>query len=117
MTHAHDFGESEFTQIVENFLRTFPHINALREEQKKCLFNLAGGKDVIAILPTGFEKILIFQLFPGLMNDLIWSEAAEAGEDEMPMSTIIMVSPLVSVLRDQVQQLKQFGFCCIVNVM
>ena len=28
----------------------------------------------------------------------------------MPMSTIIVVSPLISVMRDRVQQLKQLGF-------
>lgn len=28
----------------------------------------------------------------------------------MPMSTIIVASPLISVMRDQVQQLKQLGF-------
>ena len=89
---------------MENCLQTFPHINALREEQKTCLL------DVVTILPTGFGKSLIFELFPGLMNELICSEAAEAGEDEMPMSTITVVSPLISVMRDQIQQLKQLGF-------
>ena len=62
------------------------------------------GKDVFAILPTGFGKSLIFQLFPCVMSAL---HSIEGGK---LMSTIILVSPLVSVMRDQVEQLKQFGF-------
>ena len=44
----------------------FPNILALRKEQQLCLVNLARGKDIFAILPTGFGKSLIFQLFPRL---------------------------------------------------
>ena len=64
--------------------------------------NLARGKDVFAILPTGFGKRLIFQLFPRVSSALCSSEVK-------PLSTIIVVSPLVSVMRDQVEQLKQLG--------
>ena len=44
-----------------------PNIRALRKQQETCLVNLqlAGGKDVFVILvPPGFGKRLIFQLFP-----------------------------------------------------
>ena len=35
-------------------MQDFPDIQALRKEQEICLVNLAHGKDVFAILPTGF---------------------------------------------------------------
>ena len=73
-------------------------------EQRTCLINLACGEDVFAILPTGFGKSLIFQPFPRVMSAL---RSIEGGK---LMSTIIVVSPLVSVMRDQVEQLKRFGF-------
>ena len=60
-------------------------------------------EDVFAILPTGFGKSLIFQLFPRVSSALSSSEVK-------PLSTIIVVSPLVSVMRDRVEQLKQLGF-------
>ena len=66
----------------------------------ECLLNLARGKDVVAIMPTGFGKSLIFQLFPRL------AKAALTLEN----STIIVVSPLISIMRDQVEQLKKLGF-------
>ena len=55
--------------------------------------DLAHGKDVFAIMPTGFGKSLIFQLFPRL------AKAALTLEN----STIIVVSPLISMMRDQVE--------------
>ena len=65
--------------------------------------DLARGKDVFSvfgIMPTGFGKSLIFQLFPRL------AKAALTLEN----STIIVVSPLISIMRDQVEQLKKLGF-------
>ena len=61
---------------------------------------MARGKDVFGIMPTGFGKRLIFQLFPRL------AKAALTLEN----STIIVVSPLIAVMRDQVEQLKKLGF-------
>ena len=103
VSHARGFDETEFDAVLENCLRDFPQVKVLRKEQKACLLNLARGKDVFAILPTGFGKSLIFQLFPRVSSALCSSEVK-------PLSTIIVVSPLVSVMRDQVEQLKQLGF-------
>ena len=55
--------------------------------------DLARGKDVFAFMPTGLGKSLIFQLFPRL------AKAALTLEN----STIIVVSPLISIMRDQVE--------------
>ncbi|CAH3138191.1 unnamed protein product, partial [Porites lobata] len=41
----------------------FPNVEAKREEQRNCLKHVVGRIDVFAILPTGFGKRLIFQLF------------------------------------------------------
>ena len=97
---ARDFGEDEIRSVLEGCLRDFPDIQTLRKEQEICLVNLARGKDVFAILPTGFGKSLIFQLFPRLAKSAM----------KLEMCSIVVVSPLVSVMRDQVEQLKKFGF-------
>ena len=63
--------------------------------------DLAPGKYVFGLMPTGFGKSLIFQLFLRL------AKAALILEN----STIIVVSPLISaIMRDQVEQLKKLGF-------
>lgn len=38
-------------------------ISSLKPEQKDAVTRLLNGKDVMAILPTGFGKSVIFQLF------------------------------------------------------
>lgn len=52
------------------------------------------------MLPTGFGKSLIFELFLRLAKAALNSEK----------STIVIVSPLVSVMRDQEEQLKKLRF-------
>ena len=48
--------------LQESLLR-FPKIDTLKAEQSEALEALITGRDVIAIVPTGFGKSLIFQLF------------------------------------------------------
>ena len=69
--------------------------------------DLACGKDVFGIMPTGFGKSLIFQLFPHL------AKAALTFEN----STIIVVSPLISIMRNQVEQLKKLGFLAALSYL
>ena len=95
-----NLDDSALSCVLDECLQHFPDIRDLRKEQKTCLLNLARGKDVFAIMPTGFGKSLIFQLFPRL------AKAALSLEN----STIIVVSPLISIMRDQVEQLKKLGF-------
>ena len=93
--YTSDFKETESISILNDCLRDFPNIQALRKEQQVCLVNLARGKDVFAILPTGLGKSLIFQLFPRIAKAAMKSE----------MCSIVVVSLLVSVMQDQVEQL------------
>ena len=67
------------------------HACDLDESVLSCALDLARRKDIFAIIPTDFGKRLIFQLFPRL------AKAALTLEN----STIIVVSPLISIMRDQ----------------
>ena len=72
----------------------------LHKSALSCAVDLACSKDVFGIMPTGFGKSLIFQLFPRLVK------AALTLENSM----IIVVSPLISIMRDQVEQLEKLEF-------
>ena len=57
---ARDIDESTLSTTPEDCLRNFLNLKETRKKQKTCLLNLARGKDVFAILTTGFGKTLFF---------------------------------------------------------
>lgn len=62
----------------------------LKEEQKLAVKALLSGKDVMAILPTGFEKSIIYQIFVVAKNLAV-------------SSSFLVVVPLRSIIEDQLR--------------
>ncbi|GGF09130.1 ATP-dependent DNA helicase RecQ [Halobacillus andaensis] len=71
--------------------------SSFREGQQEIIEDVLDGKDVLGILPTGVGKSLCFQL-PSLLQK----------------GTTIVVSPLISLMVDQVKQLKAKGFKSVI---
>ena len=67
-------------------------ITDLEAEQKHCLKSIAGKHDMCGILPTGFDKNLIFQL-----------PRVEVEQNHCLSSG----TPLASIMKDQVEEMKQ----------
>ena len=67
----------------------------LKEEQKLAVEALLSGKDVMAVLPTGFGKYIIYQSFVIAKNFAI-------------TASIVVVVPLRSIIEDQLQS-NDFG--------
>ena len=63
-----------------------------RPNQKEIIDAVMSGKDCLAVLPTGAGKSLTFQI-PALMRN----------------GVTFVISPLVSLMKDQVDQLKKLG--------
>ena len=93
------FSNELFEEALSDSLREFKHITGLKEEQKSCLRSVAERKDVFGILLTGFRKSLIFQLLPRVMK-VLW---------KLERATVLVVTPLVSIMQDQVQELNRLG--------
>ena len=101
MAAVGDLSTVQFQSLINKVIEDFPNVESLRKEQEDCLKNLVRGKDVFAILPTGFGKSLIFQLFPRVMSAL--NERSDA------VSTIVVVTPLVAIMKGQVEQLNKMN--------
>ena len=71
----------------------------LKPEQLTSIKHIYEGKDVFTWLPTGFGKSICYQAVPFLMDNKL-------GRSD---SAIIVVSPLVSLMIDQVTNLKSKG--------
>ena len=91
---------SEIRDAIRSSLHMFPAINELKPEQILVVENIVRGKDVFAALPTGFGKSLTFQILPPVMKSLERSSVS-------PL--VIVVCPLNSIIKDQVNYLRSLG--------
>ncbi|MGM0897455.1 MAG: RecQ family ATP-dependent DNA helicase [Bacillota bacterium] len=70
-----------------------------RPGQKEVIEQVLAGRDVLALLPTGMGKSLCYQL-PG----------------QLLQGAVVIVSPLLSLMQDQVAQLKKMGEKSVVAI-
>jgi ATP-dependent DNA helicase RecQ len=74
-------------------LRRYWGYDSFRPLQEKIVRSLLAGRDACVVMPTGGGKSLCYQL-PATM---------------LPEKTVIVVSPLIALMQDQVAQLGQMG--------
>ena len=74
-------------------------ITAIKPEQESALVEFLGRKDVLAVLPTGFGKSLIYQLAP-----LVTKKISPSSNP-----IFIVVSPLVELMDDQIKEASKLG--------
>ena len=77
-------------------LRKWWGYDSFRPMQEEIISAALDGKDVLAMLPTGGGKSVCFQV-PGLMAD----------------GLTLVVTPLIALMKDQVQNLKERGIKAI----
>lgn len=75
---------------LEKVLEQHFGYTSFRPGQKEVIEQIINGKDVIALLPTGMGKSLCYQL-PGYIFN----------------KPVLIISPLLSLMQDQVDQIKQ----------
>ncbi|WP_137789016.1 ATP-dependent DNA helicase RecQ [Bacillus sp. E(2018)] len=78
---------------LEAALKELYGFSTFRTGQKEMIKDLLSGNDVLGMLPTGTGKTLIYQMTAHLLK-----------------GRALIVSPLVSLMEDQVDQFKQAGF-------
>ncbi len=77
---------------AEAFLKDIFGFDSFRPGQGEIVETVAGGENVLAIMPTGGGKSLCFQL-PALMR----------------LGVTVVISPLIALMRDQVRGLREAG--------
>ena len=80
-------------EVVDHFAKPLGY--TLKEEQRKVLCSFVGGEEVFAVLPTGYSKSLCYQCLPFIFDSLRTNGLE---------SVILIISPLVAIIKDQVRQ-------------
>src|SRR5919205_616591 len=80
-------------------LETLYGYQAFRPGQREIIDAVLAGRDCIGVMPTGAGKSLTFQIPAKLMP-----------------GTVLVLSPLISLMKDQVDALERLGFrAAVVN--
>ncbi len=75
----------------------------LKPKQEECLVHILNEGDVVALLPTGFGKSLIYQLLPTVSEKLRRPKSGKA--------IIVIVYPLIALIDDQVKEAAKLSLC------
>ncbi|XP_019624894.1 PREDICTED: ATP-dependent DNA helicase Q-like SIM isoform X1 [Branchiostoma belcheri] len=105
-----DSSASAIDRAITSVLASLDGISELKCEQEKALKAFLSGEDVLALLPTGFGKSLIYQLVPLVCKAYLQTEGERSSlfpGVENPI--VIVVSPLVALMEDQVKEAAKLG--------
>ena len=111
-----DSSTRDFNSCLESVLSSLKDKGikfVLKDEQIKALRQLYDGGDLVAVLPTGFGKSLIFQLLVLTKSEM----SRVAQERTRRKSCVLVVTALTSIIHDQILEVKSMGMnaCSLVD--
>ncbi len=78
----------EVTSAAVDAAKSLGH--SIKKEQLEVIVKFVLGRDVFAVLPTGYGKSICYQCLPRVYNHLGHT------------AIIIVISPLIAIMKDQV---------------
>ena len=106
------FGVTEFNLAIGYALRVLGKEKlTLKQAQLHAIYQIVSeGKDVLAVLPTGFGKSLVYQILAPIFDYL---NCGMEPDDKQKSSLVIVVSPLNALIQDQISKLSDKISVCV----
>ena len=98
-------SKDEVGAVIESSISILRHA-ACKPEQKEAVMNVLEGKDVFVSVPTGYGKSAIF---PTCAKKLL----ARSERGDIRHHAVLVISPLVSLITDQVNKLEAVGLSAV----
>jgi len=99
--------EERLNVCISNVLAKFQSVSGLnlelKEEQETAVKSLLMNRDVLAVLPTGYGKSLIFKTY------VMAAEQLNNGTN----ASILVISPLTSIIQDQIVEARSLEIKCV----
>ena len=103
---AADGARYEDTALQKAFdlIKHVFNIHELYQDQIQLIRAFCEGKNIFFNAPTGYGKSIVFQSLPWIYDTV--------NEQTIGFSTLIVISPLQSLMKDQCNRLKEIGISC-----
>ena len=94
------FTDEQLEKAVDDSVATFDMLGyfQLKKEQRDAIKHLAREKDLLAVLPTGFGKSMIFRCLVRVKQVLLEKHCC-----------VVVVCPLRSIVEDQIVEAQELG--------
>ncbi len=94
-------------RAIQNALAKSSLHFTLKKEQMECISSVVtDGKDILAVLPTGYGKSHIYQLLPDVFDQYLVVQD----------SIVLVISPLNALMYDQIAKLNERGIrACMIQ--
>ena len=102
----------EWRTAIEKTIENFGNIKKLKSVQEEALLSFIKRRDVLAVLPTGCGKSLIFQVVPGVVKYL-----SQKGFSFPENPIVLVVCPLNALIKSHIKELKKYevSACCLTD--
>ena len=87
------------SETLESALKTEFGYSEFRGDQKEILLEICAQKSALVLMPTGMGKSLCYQLPAKLLRE--------------PGSLVLVISPLIALMQDQVEKARALGLSLI----
>ena len=99
----------DLDKAIAEVIGTFDGVEELSAEQRKGIVNYIQRKDILAVLPTGYGKSLLFQL---LRICRALNTMGYATYPKKALAIILVICPLNALIESHMKELRQRSISC-----